>query len=274
MWTASSSTIGPPGVFGFCLRAGSTKATCGWVAPMPRPNGRIFGPNSHGGFFIGQDDVECPTKARGWIVWDGLAWNTSYTLHVTAAGNNYCKGFQMFFFLFLGLPRFIRLRKPMEPLRRKWNPLDPCDLGIKIRAMFKCQAVWQRDSQQPGSHLVPEAVPAWEAASTAPATQFAWSRGPFCKLGQQFAQSWGQTNWGLMMRTDTNNFCSTLLTHILICSWHTCRHVDADIMKIKDWTTKRFFLLNQIARVFNISGGLRILSRAHCVVRKLSDCHA
>ena len=30
-----------------------------------------------------KDDVECPSKARGWIVWDGTAWNTSYTLHVT-----------------------------------------------------------------------------------------------------------------------------------------------------------------------------------------------
>lgn len=29
-----------------------------------------------------KDDVDCPTKARGWIVWDGIAWNTSYSLHV------------------------------------------------------------------------------------------------------------------------------------------------------------------------------------------------
>ena len=34
---------------------------------------------------LAQDDVECPTNARGWIVWDGMAWNTSYTLHVTAS---------------------------------------------------------------------------------------------------------------------------------------------------------------------------------------------
>ncbi|OLP86280.1 Calmodulin [Symbiodinium microadriaticum] len=30
-----------------------------------------------------KDDVECPTNARGWIVWDGTSWNTTYTLQVT-----------------------------------------------------------------------------------------------------------------------------------------------------------------------------------------------
>lgn len=30
-----------------------------------------------------KDDVECPTHARGWIVWDGTSWNTTYTLQVT-----------------------------------------------------------------------------------------------------------------------------------------------------------------------------------------------
>lgn len=100
-----------------------------------------------------KDDVECPTNARGWIVWDGMAWNTSYTLHVTETdGTFFSEAVES------GRPmQFLHEKQPPPPQRlslreaeealglpRARELVAPLKQGLSVSAWVSKHGVWMQ----------------------------------------------------------------------------------------------------------------------------------
>ncbi|CAJ1446823.1 unnamed protein product [Effrenium voratum] len=97
-----------------------------------------------------KDDVDCPTHARGWIVWDGSSWNTEYAVHITETdgiedeNSEAARPLQLLHVKQPPPPAHLSLREAEEALGlpKARELVTPLKLGLQAEVWISKNGVW------------------------------------------------------------------------------------------------------------------------------------